>query len=209
MQDASSMSTALGASEILTLFFVTLGPVKLLAPFLQRTRDLSAQELKAIAARASVIAAIAIIAGGLLGQFILARWKIPAPVLMISAGLILFVVALRQVLQQYDASVAISDPLPASPPMAAASRIAFPLIITPYGIAAVIVLLAESSSMTRTGMILGLLVIILCLDLLAMSFARRILTAQVLLILQIFGAVLAVLQVALAINFVLIGWRVL
>jgi multiple antibiotic resistance protein len=128
---------------------------------------------------------------------------------MISAGLILFVVALRQVLQQYDASVAISDPLPASPPMAAASRIAFPLIITPYGIAAVIVLLAESSSMTRTGMILGLLVIILCLDLLAMSFARRILTAQVLLILQIFGAVLAVLQVALAINFVLIGWRVL
>lgn len=86
-------------------------------------------------------------------------------------------------------------------------RIVFPLIVTPYGIAAVIVLLAESGTPTRTAAVLGLLLGVMCLNLVAMLFARRMVTGPVLLALQVIGAVLAVLQVALAINFMLIGWR--
>lgn len=207
MQNVSEISTALPPSEILTLFVVTLGPIKFLLPFAQRTKELSAEMQRSVALRAFMIASTAVVVGALLGQSTLARWHIPVPVLMITAGVVLFVVALKQVLRPYAADrLAAPDPLPPSP-WEAAMRIVFPLIVTPYGIAAVIVLLAESGTPTRTAAVLGLLLGVMCLNLVAMLFARRMVTGPVLLALQVIGAVLAVLQVALAINFMLIGWR--
>ena len=206
MQDVSAISTALPPSEILTLFVVTLGPIKILAPYAQRTRHLSTGAQRQVAIRAFVIATAAILAGALFGQSTLTRWHIPTPVLMTTAGIVLFAVALRQVLHQYDSTDPMADPLPPSP-TTAAMRVVFPLVLTPYGIAAAIVLLAESTSAGRTGMILGLLVAVMGLNLAAMLAAPRILTDFVVLVLQILGSVLAVLQVALAINFMLIGWR--
>jgi multiple antibiotic resistance protein len=208
MQDVSALSSGLEPSEILTLFIVTLGPIKILVPFAQRTKDFSAETQRAIAVRAFILATAAVVLGGLFGQSTLTKWHVPVPVLLITAGIILFAVALRQVLQQYEDAGHLADPLPASP-MAAATRVVFPLVITPYGIATLIVLLAESGSATRTETILGILVAVMCLNLLAMLFGRRILLGPVLLVLQVLGAVLAVLQVALAIHFMLIGWRAL
>jgi len=206
MQDVSAVSTALAPSEILTLFIVTLGPIKILTPYAQRTKDFSAEMQRTISTRAFIFATLAAVAGGLFGKATLVRWHIPVPVLLITAGLILFAVALRQVLHQYDAASSPADPLPASP-LAAATGVVFPLVITPYGIAAVIVLLAESGSTVRTETILGLLVAVMCLNFLVMLYGRRILVGPVVLVLQVLGAVLAVLQVALAINFMIIGWR--
>ena len=56
-------------------------------------------------------------------------------------------------------------------------------------------------------MILVLVLIIMVLDLVAMLFARRILVGFTVLILQVIGAVLAVLQVALSVEFMLAGLR--
>src|SRR4051794_26301832 len=168
MQDVSAISTALSASEILTLFVVTLGPIKILAPYARHTMHFSAEADRKVAVRAFIIATAAALVGGLFGQSTLARWHIPIPVLMATAGVVLFAVALRQVLQQYDTGAAPnSDPLPSSA-TAAAMHVVFPLILTPYGIATVIVLLAESTTIARTAVILGLLVAVMCLNLAAM-----------------------------------------
>jgi multiple antibiotic resistance protein len=206
MQDVPSMSTALGPAEVFTLFFVTLGPIKLLMPFAKRTRDVPPAAQRQIAVRAFIIATIVIAVGGLIGQRTLEKWHISVPALVVAAGIILFVVALKQVLLQYDPPGSDVDPLPASP-MAAAIRLVFPLVITPYGIAAVIMLLAESGDAARTTMILGILVGVMVLDLLAMLFARKLLVGPVVLVLQLLATVLAVLQVALAVQFMLMGWR--
>jgi len=82
-------------------------------------------------------------------------------------------------------------------------------VLTAYGIAAVIALLAESDRPERTATILILLLIVMVLDLLAMLYARRILVGPTIIVLQVLGAVLAVLQVGLSIQLILAGLRTL
>jgi multiple antibiotic resistance protein len=130
------------------------------------------------------------------------------PALTLAGGIIFFLVALKQLLEQYEPSreSLTKDPLPTSP-LTAACHLVFPVVLTPYGIAVVIALLAASEDTTRIAMILGILIFVMCLDLLAMLFARYILRGFMILILEVLGAVLAVLQVALSVQFILLGLR--
>ena len=194
-----------GPAEIFTVFFVTLGPLKILGPFAQRTHGLDDAVVRRIAVRAFVIATIALVAGGMVGASLLANWRVSIPAMVIAAGVIFFLVALKQLLEQYEpAHAAAPSPLPAGA-TAAALRLLFPIVLTPYGIAAVIVLLAASGQAARTEVILALAAGVMVLNLLAMLFARRILVGPVIVVLQVLGAVLGVLQVALAVQFVLTG----
>jgi multiple antibiotic resistance protein len=195
-------------SAIFTGFFVTLGPLKTLAPFAQRTRDVSPSAVRQIAFWAFIVATVGGVSGGLIGRALLTKWHVSLPALMLTGGIVFFVVALRQLLEQYEPPhpLAAAEPLPASP-LAAACRLVFPIVLTPYGIAAVIALLASSEDTARTVLILGLLTLVMCLDLLAMLFARVILRGFAIIILQVLGAVLAVLQVALSVEFMLLGLR--
>ena len=198
----------IGPAEIFTLFFVTLGPLKILGPFAQRTHDLDDAAMRRVAVWAFAIATIAIVVGSLVGRALAANWKIEIAALTIAAGVIFLLVALKQLLEQYEpphAAVA-TPPLPASP-MAAAVRLLFPIVLTPYGIAAAIVVLAHSQDEQRTLMILALLVGVMILNLLAMLFARKILTGVTMIVLQVLGAVLGVLQAGFAIEFILAGLR--
>src|SRR5262249_49790389 len=100
-------------------------------------------KMKAIAVRAFAIALIAAIVGGLLGAFLVDNWHISIAALTLAGGIIFFLVGLSLVLEQYQLSHAAPAPLQGEP-MAAALRIAFPTVVPPYGIAAVIALLANS-----------------------------------------------------------------
>ena len=64
-------------------------------------------------------------------------------------------------------------------------------------------LLASSHDGARTASILAILVGVMVLNLLAMLFAHRIMAGAAVVVLQILGAVLGVLQVALAIEMIL------
>jgi multiple antibiotic resistance protein len=75
--------------------------------------------------------------------------------------------------------------------------------VTPYGVATLIVLLANRPDDMR---ILGLLAVVMILNLLAMLYADRILKMHgVASILLIIGTVLSVLQVALGIQMLFVG----
>ena len=89
--------------------------------------------------------------------------------------------------------------------MTAAVRLLFPIVLTPYGIAAAIVLLMASGEAQRTEVILALLVAVMTVNLLAMLFARKILVGVTMIVLQVLGAVLGVLQAGLAIEFIIRG----
>jgi multiple antibiotic resistance protein len=86
-------------------------------------------------------------------------------------------------------------------------RVTFPSIVTPYGIAALIIMLANSPDAARTQGVVLLLLVVMALNLAAMLFARSIMRGVVLIGLQILGAVLGVLQVALAIEMILRALR--
>jgi multiple antibiotic resistance protein len=198
-----------GRAEIFTILFVMLGPFKLLGPFVHRTRGLDNRAIRRIAFWTFFIATSGILAGSLIGRSVLQNWGVSIPALRISGGIIFFLVALRQVLELYEpAALSTPDPLPALP-FAAATRLVFPMVLTPYGIAAVISLLAGSSDTTWTATILGLVLVVMVFNLFAMLLARRILVGSVVVVLQVVGAVLAILQVALAVQIILEGFRTL
>lgn len=207
MRNDRSASAMITPAQVFVLFFVTLGPLKTLGPFAARTNAIPDERMHQVDIWAFAIATLAVVIGGLLGQVLVARWGISLPAMTLTAGIIFFLVAIRQLMQQYSTECAPPpQPLPASP-LAAGAQLVFPIVLTPYGIAAAITLLVASQTTLRTAVILTLLFFVMCLDLLAMWFARRILVGVVPIVLQVIGAVLAVLQVALSIEFILVGLR--
>jgi len=197
-------------AQIFTFFFVTLGPLKLIGPFAFRTRAVDLARSRQIALWAFAVATIGVVGGGLLGRSLLASWRVSLPALQLSGGIVFFLVAMRHLLEQYEPprEAAELPPLPDAP-LAAAARLVFPILLTPYGVAAAIALLAASTSAERTTTIIGLLVGVMILNLVAMWFARQLLVGPVLVILQVLGSVLAVMQVALSVQFILTGLRAL
>ena len=200
------MNINLGPGEIFTIFFITIGPLKLFGPFVQRTHGLDDSMVRQIAVRAFLMATISAIAGGFLGAALLANWRISIGAMEIAGGLVFLLVGLRQLLEQYEPPQVPDAVLPASP-TAAALKLVFPVVLTPFGIAAVIVLLALSADVGRTQIIVEMLVAVMLLNLVAMLFARKILVGATIIVLQILGAVLGILQAGLAVQIILRGLR--
>jgi small neutral amino acid transporter SnatA (MarC family) len=203
------MNINLGPGEIFTIFFITIGPLKIFGPFVQRTHGLDDSIVRRIAVRAFLMATISAIAGGFLGAALLANWHISLGAMVITGGLVFLLVGLRQILAEYEPprpADANTPALPASP-TAAALKLLFPIVLTPFGIAAVIVLLASSTDSGRTGIIVGMVVFVMLLNLISMLFARKLLVGATIVVLQILGAVLGILQAGLAVQIILRGFR--
>lgn len=179
--------------QIALLFFIMLGPLKVIGPFAAATRDLTPVALRALAVKVFVLSMIAVIGGGLLGSALLGKWQISAPVMQLTGGLIFVLVALQMVMQQYQETPAVDH---AAPKL---MHLVFPVSVTPYGIATVILLLALAADTTRMVEVLAVAAVVLALNLLSMMASRSILH-WIGLPLQIAGAVLAVLQVALGLE---------
>lgn len=204
MPTAPQALDLLGPSAIFMLLFITLGPLKIIGPFVRLTHDLDEATTRRIAVRAFALGLVAVVVGGFVGRFLVGNWQISVAALTLAAGIMFFLVGLSLVLEPYQPVRAAPAPLPPEP-MAAALRIAFPMVVTPYGIAALVALLVNSHGAVRTLTILAILIGVMVVNLLAMLHARRIMGGVTALVLYIFGAVLGVLQVALAVQIILHG----
>src|SRR5262249_58080833 len=88
--------------QLFTLFFVMLGPFKLLGPFVKMTRGMNEAECRRLAVRGIGIACIAGLVAASVGRIILTNWSISLPALLAAAGLVLLLVALQSILSQYE-----------------------------------------------------------------------------------------------------------
>jgi len=198
--DGTAALPVLGARKIFVLLFLMLGPIKILVPFVEMTRDTDAAFRRRLAGRAILFSAAALAVAGLIGRTMLENFNIPMPVLALTGGLVLFLVALQTVLHQF--SGAAPPKLGAAPPdlHLAVSPLAFPTIVTPYGIAAVIVFVALAQDNLAIKLVVAEVVAaILFLDWVAMLFADAILKWMGV-ALQVFAVVLGVTQIALGLN---------
>lgn len=193
-------------SQIVTFLFLMLGPIKIIGPFSKATQAADAKLTHQIAFRAIFFAILALLLAALLGESVLTQFSVPLPVLAISGGIILFLVALQQVLQQF-APPAKSDRAATPPtPSVALTPIAIPTIVTPYGIAALIIFIVLSPDLKRQLAIVAVLLGIMLLNLIVMLVARRILRF-IGVFLQILGAVLGIIQVALGLQIILFNLK--
>lgn len=190
-------------AHIVTFLFLMLGPVKIIGPFVTVTAGADRTLEKQIARNAIIFAGIALLIAGLLGEMILKKHSVPLSVLALAAGIILFLVAIQDTVRHFAFSAQEPPKQPVSQPKIklALDPLAFPVIVTPYGIAALIVFLSFASD-TEVRLQIGMIVaLILVLDFLAMLFARKVL-ASMGIVLAILGAVLSVVQVALGLQII-------
>jgi small neutral amino acid transporter SnatA (MarC family) len=194
--------------NLFIIFFVTIGPLKIIGPFVKLTHNADEALRSKMALRAFIISTITVILVAILGQNILKAWRINLPALIIGSGILIFLSALRGVQSMYEPPS--SNPPPAEPSMNMVIRpLVFPTILTPYGIALVVTFMTIATRIDRTpNLLLGVLLLIMLLNLVVMMFARPILKFLKPAVLQVIGLVLGVMQFILGVEWIIAGIEV-
>ncbi len=199
--------------NLFIIFFVTLGPLKIIPAFVQLTAQADSSLRRQMAFRSTLLATTVILFVAIIGQNMVRVWRVQLPALMLAAGILLFLVSLNMVMTQYGAmmggkpavSSAAHSPDP-SPLKAVVSPLTFPTILPPFGIAIALTIVVGVSQLgLDTTPVLGLLLLVMLLNLLGMLAARPILGFLRPVTLQVLGFALAVMQLALGIEFMLSG----
>jgi multiple antibiotic resistance protein len=201
--------------EVFTFLFVALGPLNVIGPFATITNGRGAAFRRGLAFRAFVVATVALLIAATLGAKTLQTWGISVGALLLAAGAILSLVAFQPVLAGYSPrgggiqAAAGAVPAPSKPELAF-SPLAFPTIITPYGLA-LLILLFTLYPLGSGGLgVFAIAFFVLALDLLAMLCTD--LLSKVPFFkpgLDILGCVMGVLLIALGIQAVADGLRLL
>lgn len=189
---------------IFTAFLVMLGPTKMIFPFAALTAGVAGMD-EAKARRASAkaigIACLTGIVAAILGQSILSKWGISLQALHLAAGLVLLLVALQSLMATYAPSQ--NAPAPVTPPKNfILSPLVYPIILSPYGIATFILVLASTGDIYRDLQVFAVFLLVMAINLATLWYAQAIVRRGASL-LMILGAIFGVLQVALAIEMML------
>jgi len=198
-----ALQTKISLGHVFTFLFLMLGPFKIIAPFAKITKGADAGLIRKLAMLSILFSSVALLLAALLGERILGSYGIPVPVLALSAGIILFLVALQSILQQFTPhSEDAAGPAASTPTTKMAmSPLAFPTIVTPYGIAALVVFLALNQSLEARLGIGAVVLAIMVLNLIVMITSRHIMSILSV-VLPILGAVLGIVQVALGLQII-------
>jgi multiple antibiotic resistance protein len=194
--------------QIFAILFLMLGPFKIIGPFAKITQGADKTLTRQIAFRATIFSSIALLLAALLGERIINNYNIQLPILAISGALVLFLVALLNIIKQFSPATEQAENTVIPTLRMAINPLAFPTIITPYGIAAVIVFLALSPD-PGTKITVGIIVLgIMLLNLVVMLITRNIFKVLAI-ILPLIGAVLSIIQVALGLMIIYNQFRIL
>jgi multiple antibiotic resistance protein len=96
---AAAAEPEFNARKIFLMLFLMLGPIKILVPFVSMMRDADPVLRRTVTRRAILFSAAALALAGLLGRSMLENLDISLPVLALTGGVILFLVALQTVLR--------------------------------------------------------------------------------------------------------------
>jgi multiple antibiotic resistance protein len=195
---------------VFTIFFLTLGPIKTIPAFHVLTRAAEPADRRALALRATLLATGISVAIAIVMRGTLHSWRVSPDAMRIAGSILLFISA-------YQSVTGFTQPAAAPPPALtdrkqllglALKPLAIPIIITPWGVAAILMFITLARDSTpKTLFVLELLLVVMVLNLLGMLVARRITTLVGLSSFQILGWIFGVMQAGLATEGVLISLR--
>jgi multiple antibiotic resistance protein len=196
-------------SDALIIFFLTLGPLKAIAPFAQLTQGTDPEFRRAVAWRATAIATITVLAVALLGALVLENWHVSIAAIVITGSIILFCQAFQLIMQPLAAAPSPPPPSAGQPPPSLAIAhipLAIPGLVTAPGIAAIAAFMAiAAGDWTQKGIVLASLLVIMGLNLVTLLNVEVIVRRGSPVVQKVFGWVMAVLQAALAVQYLING----
>lgn len=194
-------------SFVFTIFFMLLGPVKIIPPFTGLTRGADDRFTRALAIWSAVFASLVVTAIALTGETLLSKYRISIEGLRIAGGLVLLLASLITIFSKAQPPLAKSDNV--SVLQLAVSPMVTPVIVPPAGVAAILTFMMLAPEYPGMLHAVGLaLAIIMLLDFLVMYFIRGIMKLPgLMLILHLAGAVLVFMQAALAVQVMLTALR--
>ena len=187
---------------VFTIFMVTLGPIKVIPGFYNYTKDHEPSDRRRLAVRGAIFATIICLVIAAVMPGIATSWQVSPDELRIAGGILFFA-----------ASYKIFNPDPVLAPLEptrnpAISPIAIPIIITPWGAAAIMIamgLAATSAELTTT--VISNLLTIMALNFAGMLFAHIIIRLTGVVFFKILGWVFGMLQAGLAVHVIIVGLR--
>ncbi|GGB97034.1 UPF0056 inner membrane protein [Marivita lacus] len=200
------MDPAFLISAFVTLF-VVIDPIGLTPVFIALTLGMTVQQRRAIAIRATVIAAGLLFLFAFLGEQVLGFIGISMPAFRIAGGILLFLTALDMLFERRtkrrEDKADVEDDLPDP----SVFPIAIPLIAGPGAIASIILLVGQADGpvgmASVLGVMVGVLAIVFLLFLSASPIERALGKTGIVVVTRLLGMLLA----ALSVQFVLDGIR--
>lgn len=204
---------------VFTIFFLTLGPLKIIPPFSMVSRGLGLSSRLVVALRATAVASLVILAIFYGGSHVVVSWRLSTEAIALAGGALLFVTALKTIttfsmaeMPPLSADASGGSPVRHGWPTLfgllakpALTPIAIPATITPIGVVALFYFAAVSrADPAYQWAILQVLFQIMALNLLAMLASPIIMRVVGIMVLQAVGWVMSALQAALAVQ-ILIG----
>lgn len=192
---------------VLTIFIMLLGPVHLIPAFAGLTRGSEVSFKRAVAWRGAAIAAAVTVFAALAARPLVEKYHLSIESLGLAGGLLLLVSAL-QTIGSSKPEVELAGK-GATPLRIALSPLATPTIVPPAGIAAILIfVMLEATYPGITQAVLIALAIVMPLNFLAMALNDKLLKIPGLVpMLQLLGAVLVFVQVALAFELIVSALR--
>lgn len=183
---------------LLPLVFMMMGPIGLIPVFVGATTGMAPADKSRVASRAWSFATIGVVLAVLLGAGILQAWGASPSSLIIAAGVLLALSALKNLLSRESAR-------PPATPDPAISPLAVPTILSPYGVGVLIIFVAYLPGMWAKIAVAAVALFIVAVDWLAMRHADRLMALIGPVALTLLGAVFGVLQLALGIEMIVSG----
>lgn len=187
-------------SKVFIFIFITLGPIKLIVPFVNLTKNADQSLRRAIAFNTFKLSTLIVVILALIANRLTSNWGISQNAVAITGGLVLFLWGLESI-------HTLRQPIkpPESPEEPGLSLSVFPLTlphsITPAGIAAIMYFTMTARNWTNIGVIIAILIGVMVLNLIAMLTADKILKSLGgAVTLAIVGVVLYLFQTALAVD---------
>ena len=185
-------------SLVFTVFFMLLGPIKLIPSFAGLTRGVDVRFRRELAIWGVVIASALCVLVALGGGAILSRYRISIDALRFAGGLVLLIAALQVIFRKAQYSSP-SSGAPAAIQLAA-SPLAVPMIVPPAGVAAILIFMmfepAHPKILTTIAVCLAIMMV---LDFLVMYFIDKVTKIPgLMIVLTVLGSILIFVQVALA-----------
>jgi multiple antibiotic resistance protein len=205
------MAAPINLGFIFAIFFLTLGPLKLIPAFYGVSQGLDGKARVGLALKSTLLAFLILVVATVVGSALAANWRISREALLITGGFLLLIGSLKIL------SHALAPPAPhdehGPPPDPAAKRpisvivspLAIPGIITPWGLVALLLFVGVAEDENRLVGLIIVLALIMLLNILGMIFAGPVMRAIGLPAMSVLGWVFSILQAALGVTFMLRG----